>query len=306
VLRYIIRRLIQIIPTLFGVSVAIFLFVRAIPGNPAVVMAGLNANAAAIHALTIQYGLNRPIPVQYLLFLRHAFTGNFGTSIQNGAPVISVIAFHLMPTVELALFGLGVAVVIGVSAGVFSAVSPNSRLDYSAMTLAMMGISFPPFWLAMGLVAVFAVGLNWLPSGGNGSAAAFILPAISLGLPAAASVARFTRQSMLGAMVSDYVRTARSKGIAEASVILKHALKNALGPVLTIIGLQFGFLLGGVVVIEVVFAWPGLGSLLVNSVEARDYPVIQALMLLFALEFVLASLIVDIAYAFVDPQVTYD
>lgn len=303
---YFLRRLLQIVPTIFGVSVLAFLFVHAIPGNPAVVMAGPNASTATIRSLSIQFGLNRPLVVQYWYFIANAVTGHFGNSLGDGQPVTKIIGYHFMPTVELAFFGLGLAVVIGVLAGVLSAVKRNSSLDYTVMTLSMMGVSFPAFWLAMMLTALFAVHFRWLPSGGDNGWTSFILPVISLGTSGAASIARFTRQSMVTTLTSDYVRTGRAKGVRESMLVFKHAFKNALGPIITIIGIQFGFLLGGAVVVEVVYAWPGLGNLLITAVESRNYPVIQTLLLLFSLEFILASLLVDVAYAIVNPRVRYD
>jgi len=303
---YLVRRVLQIIPTIIGVSILAFLFIHAIPGNPAIVMAGPNASTQTIHNLSVQFGLDRPLIEQYWYFLVNAVHGQFGTSFGDGQPVTKIIGYHFMPTVELAFFGLGLAVVIGVGAGIISAVRRNSTLDYTVMTLSMMGVSFPAFWLAMMLIALFAVRLHALPSGGDAGWTSFILPVISLGTSGAASIARFTRQSMVTTLTSDYVRTGRAKGVRESALILKHAFKNALGPIITIIGIQFGFLLGGAVVVEVVYAWPGLGNLLITSVESRNYPVIQTLLLLFSLEFILASLLVDIAYAIVNPRVRYD
>ncbi len=303
---YFLRRVLQIIPTIFGVSVLAFLFVHAIPGNPAIFLAGPNASTATIHALTVQFGLDKPLAVQYWYFLINAVHGDFGKSLGDGQPVLRIIGYHFMPTVELAFFGLGLAVVIGILAGIASAVRRNTSLDYTVMTLSMMGVSFPAFWLAMMLIALFAVHFHLLPSGGDQGWKSFILPVISLGTSGAASIARFTRQSMVTTLTSDYVRTGRAKGLRESILIFKHAFKNALGPIITIIGIQFGFLLGGAVVVEVVYAWPGLGNLLITSVEMRNYPVIQTLLLLFALEFILASLLVDVAYALVNPRVRYD
>jgi glutathione transport system permease protein len=304
--RFIVRRLIHLIPTLFGVSVAVFLFVHAIPGSPAIVLAGPNATASMIHAITLQMGLNQPLPVQYVIFLVQAVRGDFGNSLLNGEPTVQLIAYHFMPTAELALAALGIAVVVGVLAGVIAAAHRGSRLDLATMTATTMGISLPPFWLAMLLVAIFAVALRWVPAAGDDGIASFILPAVSLAAPAAAGIARYTRSSVVSALVSDHVRTARSKGVSEAGVLLRHGLRTALLPIVTVIGLQFAFVISGAVVIEVVFAWPGIGMLLINAVESRDYPTIQTLMLLFALEFVFASLCVDILYAVLDPRIQYD
>lgn len=305
-LRYIVRRIWQLVPILFGVSVVIFLFVRAIPGDPAIVLAGPDATPQDIAILRSRMGLDRPLPVQYAYFLRNLLHGDLGTSLRSGAPVTQEIAAHIGPTVELALAATAIAAVIGLTAGVLSAVRRNTWLDYAVMMSAMFGISFPSFWLGLLLITVFAVTLGWLPSSGNDSWTSLILPAVTLGAPAAASIARFTRSSMLNVLQADYVRTARSKGLPETAVVMRHALRNALITVITVVGLQFGFLMGGSVVVESVFAWPGIGRLLVDSIASRDYPVIQALMLLFSLQFVLISLLVDVLNALVDPRVSYD
>lgn len=304
--RFLVRRVLQMIPTLFGVSVAIFLFVRMIPGDPAVVMAGPNATAAVIAALRIQMGLNQPLPVQFAYYIGGLLHGNLGRSLVSQVPVTHLIAIHFMPTFELAVWGMVLAVVLGILAGVVSAVRRNSRLDYSVMTASMMGISFPSFWLGMGLIAIFAVSFHLVPAEGNVGWSSYILPSVTLGTAGAAAIARFTRQSMVATLTSDYIRTARSKGLRETVVVMRHAVKNALAPVITVVGLQFGFLLGGSIVVEDVFSWPGLGNLLIQSVESRDYSTVQALMLLFTLEFIVASLLVDVTYAVVDPRIRYE
>lgn len=294
------------IPILFGVSLLIFLFVRMIPGDPARLMAGPQATPEEIELVRQDLGLDKPPLQQYLGYMNKALRGDFGKSMASRRPVAVEIGEKLMPTFELAAVSMGIAIGIGLAAGVTSAVRRNSWLDYTAMVGALVGISVPAFWLGLMLMYFFAVGLKLVPPFGYGTWQHYILPAVTLGVGAAASIARFTRASMLEVLGQDYIRTARAKGLAEAKVNLMHALKNAMIPVITVTGLQFGFLLGGTVVIESVFAWPGIGRLLVQAVEGRDYPVIQTLMLLFALQFVLINLVVDLLYAAVDPRISYE
>ena len=304
--RYALRRLLQTIPILFGVSILIFLFVRAIPGDPAVILAGPDATAQDVTILRERLGLDRSLPEQYGIFIWGLLRGDLGNSLRTGAPVTQEIGLRLGPTLELAATAIGIAIVVGLMAGVVSAVYRNTWVDYTTMVGAMMGISFPSFWLGLMLMSLFAVQLRWLPSSGRTTGASLVLPAVTLGLSAAASIARFTRASMLQVLHSDFIRTARAKGVTELGVNLRHALGNALIPVITVVGLQFGFLLGGSVVVESVFSWPGVGRLLVDAIGMRDYPVIQALMLLFSLQFMLISLLVDLAYGLADPRVRYE
>jgi glutathione transport system permease protein len=304
--RYVLRRLVQMIPILFGVSILIFLFVRMIPGDPARLMAGPQATLEEIALVRSDLGLDRPPVEQYFDFMGKAFRGDFGKSMRTRLPVIHEINLRLMPTVKLAVVSMAVAIAIGLTAGVVSAVKRNSWIDYLSMIGALIGVSVPSFWLALMMMWLLAVQWRWLPVFGYGELKHYVMPAFTLGVGAAASIARFTRASMLEVLGQDYTRTARAKGLPEANVNLKHALKNALIPVITVTGLQFGFLLGGTVVIESVFQWPGLGSLLINAVEGRDYPVIQTLMLFFALQFVLINLVVDLLYAAIDPRISYE
>ena len=303
--QYVVRRLIHLVPILLGVSVLIFLFVRMIPGDPARLMAGPQATLQEIAVVRSDLGLDKAPLEQYFDYMSKALRGNFGKSMQTRLPVTKEIGLRFWPTIQLAAVSMLVAIIIGVSAGIVSAVRRNSVWDYTAMVSALVGVSLPSFWLALMMMYLFAVKWRMLPTFGYGTWKHFVMPAITLGMGAAAAIARFTRASMLEVLGQDYVRTAHAKGVHQTKVYLKHALKNAMIPVITITGLQFGFLLGGAVVIEYVFQWPGLGTLLVNSVNGRDYPVIQTLMLFFALQFVLINLLVDMLYAAIDPRIHY-
>ena len=294
------------IPILFGVSVVIFLFVRMIPGDPARLMAGPQATPQEIQLVREDLGLDQPPVEQYFDFMGKALQGDFGKSMRTRLPVTKEIGLRLGPTVNLAVVSMLVAVVMGLSAGVISAVKRNTWLDYTAMVSALLGVSIPSFWMALMMMYLLAVKWQLLPVFGYGSWKHYVMPAITLGVGAAASIARFTRASMLEVLNQDYIRTARAKGLPETKVNLWHALKNAMIPVITVTGLQFGFLLGGTVVIESVFAWPGLGRLLVEAVDGRDYPVIQTLMLFFSLQFVVINLAVDLLYAAIDPRISYE
>jgi glutathione transport system permease protein len=304
--RYTVRRLIQMIPILFGVSVIIFLFVRMIPGDPARLMAGPQATQQEIQLVREDLGLDRPAMQQYFDYMGKAFQGNFGKSMRTRLPVTTEIGLRLGPTVKLAVVSMAVAVVIGLSAGIISAVKRNTWIDYVSMVGALIGVSMPSFWMALMMMWLLSVHWQWLPVFGYGEWKHYVMPAVTLGFGAAASIARFTRASMLEVLSLDYIRTARAKGLTDNRVNLLHALKNAMIPVITVTGLQFGFLLGGTVVIESVFAWPGLGRLLVDAVDGRDYPVIQTLMLFFSVQFVVINLVVDLLYAAIDPRISYE
>lgn len=304
--QYILRRLVLVIPVLIGVSVVVFWMVRAIPGDPARVIAGEAASEETLERIREQYGLNeRPI-VQYGIFVKNALQGDFGRSIRSRRPVVDEISTRLWPTLELAAGSLLVAVAIGVTAGVLSAVRPNSIVDAGSMFVALVGISMPVFWLGLMFMYVFSYRLELFPTVGRGTWSHLVLPSLTLGLSSAAIIARMTRSSMLEVLRRDYVRTARAKGLHERMVVLKHAFRNALIPIITVTGLQLGTLLGGAVLTESVFAWPGIGRLMVDSIVARDYPVVQAAVLVVALSFILINLLVDVLYAYVDPTIRYD
>jgi glutathione transport system permease protein len=302
---YFIKRLLGLTPTLLIVAVLVFLFVHMLPGDPAVLAAGQDADQAAVELVRRDLGLDKPLPEQFVNFFRNMVTGDLGKSLRTRRPVSTEISERFLPTLTLTLASMGWAVAFGMSIGVASAVFRNRWPDRGGMTLAVSGISFPSFALGMLLMQVFSVKLGWLPTVGADSWKHYILPSITLGAAVAAVMARFTRASLVEVIQEDYVRTARAKGLQERVVILRHALRNALIPVVTMMGLQFGFLLGGSIVVESVFNWPGLGRLLVDSVNSRDYPVIQALVLLFSLEFILINLVVDLVYGLINPTIRY-
>ncbi|MFU9137780.1 glutathione ABC transporter permease GsiC [Erwinia tasmaniensis] len=304
-LNYFIRRLLGLIPTLLIVAVLVFLFVHMLPGDPARLVAGPEADATVVTLVRHQLGLDQPITHQFWHFITHALQGDFGQSMVTKRPVSTEIAQRFFPTLWLTLSSMVWSVILGMAIGIISAVWRNKWPDKLGMTLAVSGISFPAFALGMLLMQVFSVQLGWLPTVGADGWRHYILPSITLGAAVAAVMARFTRASFVEVMQEDYMRTARAKGVRETWVIVKHGLRNAMIPVVTMMGLQFGFLLGGSIVVEVVFNWPGLGRLLVDSVEMRDYPVVQAEVLLFSLEFILINLIVDMLYAAINPAIRY-
>ncbi|WP_313437292.1 glutathione ABC transporter permease GsiC [Atlantibacter hermannii] len=302
---YVIKRLLGLIPTLFIVAVLVFLFVHLLPGDPARLIAGPEADAQVIDMVRSQLGLDKPLWSQFLHYMGNVLQGDFGNSLVSRRPVSEEIASRFMPTLWLTLASMVWAVLFGLTAGVIAAVWRNRWPDRLSMTLAVSGISFPAFALGMLLMQVFSVELGWLPTVGADSWQHYILPSITLGAAVSAVMARFTRASFVDVLGEDYIRTARAKGVSERWVVMKHALRNAMIPVVTMMGLQFGFLLGGSIVVEKVFNWPGLGRLLVDSVEMRDYPVIQAEVLLFSLEFILINLVVDVLYAAINPAIRY-
>ncbi|WP_207480069.1 glutathione ABC transporter permease GsiC [Arenibaculum pallidiluteum] len=302
---YLIRRLIGTVPVILVISLLVFAFVHLLPGDPARLVAGPDATAQDVAAVRQALGLDRPVWEQYAVFLGNAVQGDFGISLKTRRPVSEEIGERLMPTVWLTVASMAWATVVGLLIGVLSAVKRGRWQDYTGMLLAVSGISFPSFWLGLLLIDAFSVQLGWLPTGGYGTWQHFLMPSLTLGLGVAAVMARFTRSAFIDIAREDYVRTARAKGVPERFVIWKHTLRNALIPVITMVGLQFGFLLGGSIVVETVFSWPGLGRLLVDSVSYRDYPVIQAEILLFSLEFILINLAVDVLYAFANPEIRY-
>ncbi|VVE90575.1 glutathione ABC transporter permease GsiC [Pandoraea bronchicola] len=304
-LTYFLKRLLGLIPTLLIVAVLVFAFVHMLPGDPARLAAGPQADEATVALVRQDLGLDKPLLTQFTNFITHAVRGDFGLSMRSKQPVSEEIGSRFMPTLWLTLVSMIWSVVIGMGLGVASAVWRNRWPDRLGMTFAVSGISFPAFALGMLLMQVFSVQLGWLPTMGADSWKSYILPSITLGAAVAAVMARFTRSAFVEVLHEDFVRTARAKGLNEMHVVFKHALRNAMIPVVTMMGLQFGFLLGGSIVVEVVFNWPGLGRLLIDSVEMRDYPVIQALVLLFSLEFILINLVVDVLYAVINPTIRY-
>ena len=304
-LNYFLKRLVGLIPTLLIVAVLVFLFVHMLPGDPARLAAGQDADQATVEIVRKDLGLDRPLPEQFVTFFTHIVQGEFGTSIRSRRPVATEIAERFKPTLFLTLTSMVWAVIFGMAIGITSAVFRNKWPDRLGMTIAVSGISFPAFALGMLLMQIFSVQLGWLPTVGADTWKHYILPSLTLGAGVAAVMARFTRASFVEVIQEDFVRTARAKGLKEKTVIIKHCLRNALIPVVTMMGLQFGFLLGGSIVVEAVFNWPGLGRLLVDAVTMRDYPVIQTLVLLFSLEFILINLIVDLLYGYINPTIRY-
>lgn len=304
-LNYVLKRLLGLIPTLLIVAVLVFLFVHLLPGDPARLIAGPEADAQMIALVRQQLGLDQPLHVQFWHYITHVLQGDFGTSMVSRRPVSEEIASRFLPTLWLTITSMIWAVLFGMAIGIAAAVWRNRWPDRVGMTLAVTGISFPAFALGMLLMQIFSVDLGWLPTVGADSWQHYILPSLTLGAAVASVMARFTRSSFVDVLSEDYMRTARAKGVSETWVVLKHGLRNAMIPVVTMMGLQFGFLLGGSIVVEKVFNWPGLGRLLVDSVDMRDYPVIQAEVLLFSLEFILINLVVDVLYAAINPAIRY-
>jgi glutathione transport system permease protein len=302
---YLFKRLLGLLPTLLLVAVLVFLFVHMLPGDPARLAAGPDADQQTVELVRKDLGLDKPLARQFVDFFGRMAHADFGRSLRTKRPVSTEIAERFMPTLLLTLTSMAWSVVFGMAIGIASAVYRNRWPDRLGMTLAVSGISFPAFALGMLLMEIFSVYLGWLPTVGADSWRHYILPSITLGAGVAAVMARFTRASFVEVVHEDFVRTARAKGLDERVVILKHCLRNALIPVVTMMGLQFGFLLGGSIVVETVFNWPGLGRLLVDAVTMRDYPVIQTLVLLFSLEFILINLVVDLLYGFINPTIRY-
>ena len=303
---YIVRRLLLLGPVLLGVSLASFGLLQLVPGDPAIILAGQEATQEVLAQIRHEHGLDQPRAVQYLVYLSNALRGNLGISIQSRQPVSTLIAERFPFTLRLAFLAILVSAVLGVVAGVIAATHRNSPVDLAALLASLAGISMPIFWLGLLAMLLFSVRLQWLPAGGSGTLAHLVLPAVVLGASSSAVIARMTRASMLEVLRQDYTRTARAKGVGERSVIYRHALKNAMIPILTVFGLEFGYNLGGAVLTETVFSLPGIGRLVVEGIFARDYPVVQGTMLVVATTFVLVNLLTDIAYAFVDPRIRYD
>jgi glutathione transport system permease protein len=304
-LNYFLKRLLGLIPTLLIVAVLVFLFVHLLPGDPARLAAGQDADAATVAMVRHELGLDLPLPQQFIAFFSRMLHGDFGVSIRTNRPVLDEIAARFMPTFLLTVTSMVWSTLFGLVIGILSAVYRNRWPDRLGMTIAVSGISFPAFALGMMLMQVFSVKLGWFPTVGADTWRSYVLPSVTLGAGVAAVMARFTRASFVEVVQEDFVRTARAKGLNEPIVVLKHCLRNALIPVVTMMGLQFGFLLGGSIVVEAVFNWPGLGRLLVDAVNSRDYPIIQTLVLLFSLEFILINLVVDMLYGLINPTIRY-
>lgn len=307
---YILRRLGLMIFILLGVSVITFSMMHLVPGDPAEVIAmeryGEEITAETIEFVRAEFGLDQPVYLQYFNWLTNVLQGDLGYSFRTDRPVLDEILARLPATLQLALAGMLIALVIAIPVGIISATRQYSAVDNISMFGALLGVSMPNFWLGLLLIMFFSVHLGWLPVFGRGGIEHLILPAITLGTGMAAITTRLIRSSMLEVLGQDYIRTARAKGLKEKVVIYKHALKNAMIPVVTIVGLQFAFLLEGAVIVEVIFAWPGIGRLLVDSIFARDFMLIQGCILFIAAMFVLVNLLVDVSYAYLDPKIRYE
>jgi ABC-type dipeptide/oligopeptide/nickel transport system permease component len=305
-LRYLVRRLLLTIPVLLGVATLVFALIHFIPGDPAQAMLGEGASPEDVEQLRDRLGLNRPLVVQYGSFLRGLLRADLGVSLRNDQPVTEQILERMPATAELAFAAMLVAVVIALPLGIVAAVWRGTAIDFSAMTLSLVGISVPNFWLGPLLAILFAVELGWLPVGGRGTLAHLVLPAFTLGAALAAILARMTRASLLEELREPYVLAARAKGVSRARAVLRHAFRNSLIPIVTILGLQFGVVLTGAVITETIFAWPGIGRLLIQSISFRDYPTVQGCVLLIAITYVGVNLITDLTYGFLDPRIRVD
>jgi ABC-type dipeptide/oligopeptide/nickel transport system permease component len=292
-------------PVLLAVVTLVFLMLHVMPGDPARLALGAEASVQDVARLRTKLGLDQPIYRQYANFLGGLLHGDLGTSYVTGRPVINEAWEALTYTIQLALVALAISVLLGIPLGVAAATRPNSIISDTAMALSVLGVSIPAFWLGLLLMLVFALWLDLLPSAGAGSWKNIILPGITLATWSLGTVARMTRASMIEVIGSDYIRTARAKGLGEATVVWSHALRNALIPIITMIGLRLGYMMGGAVATETVFSWPGLGRYIVSAILARDYPSVQVGILLFSISFLVINLLVDIAYAMVDPRIKY-
>jgi len=332
--RYIAKRLLLLIPVLLGVSILSFALIHLAPGDPSRTIAGDRASPQIIKAMQEKYGLDKPIIVQYWLWLRHVLRGDFGRSIVTNERILVEIIDRLPNTVELTFVAMFIAIAVGAIAGIISASRQYSMLDYTTMGIALFGVSMPVFWLGIMLMMIFGVFLRWLPLGGRidtlipfqritglylldsvitwnwkafvSSLRYLILPSVALATIPMATIARVTRSSMLEVLRQDFIRTERAKGLSERLVIYKHAARNALLPVITVIGLNFGLLLAGAILTETIFSWPGIGRYVVKAVQMRDYPAVQGCVLFFAFMFVVVNLITDILYAYIDPRIKYE
>ena len=325
-LQYTIRRLLLFVPVIAGVLLVVFLTVRLVPGDPATILVGPEGTPEDRARITRVLGLDKPLPLQFGIYVWKAIQGDFGRSIFLGSDVMKLVLTALPATLELAVLALLMTILIAVPLGIIAARNPNTLLDYSATILALLGVSMPLFWFGVLAILLFSLQLGWLPSFGRGpgllpalsglfSGSSWtevwlalkhaLLPALTLAFGSVALVARLVRSAMLEVLNLDYVRTARAKGLGERVVVNKHALRNALLPVITIMGLQFGALLGGAVITETIFAWPGLGRLVVNAISQRDFPVIQGSVIFIAAAISVVNLLVDLSYAFINPKIRY-
>jgi peptide/nickel transport system permease protein len=303
---YLVRRLILFVPTILVALTLVFVIFRLVPGDPARLMAGDMATEETIETIRREMGLDRSIPAQYWTYLTDMARGDLGRSRVYQQSVVTPLLDRLPQTLLLAGAAMLIALVVGVTAGVVAALRPGSWIDHLSMITAVGGVSLPSFWLGLLLITLFSVRLDLLPVAGFTNKWGIVLPAVTLAANQMAVLARMTRSTMLGIMNQDYIRTARAKGLREQSVVAAHALQNAMIPTMTVAGMQLGYLLGGSLVVETVFAWPGLGRLMMDSIQQRDYPMIQAIVLVYAVLMLAVNLMVDLLYALVDPRVRYD
>ena len=301
---YVLRRLWQAVLVLFGVSIVVFMILH-LTGDPAALLLPPDATAEDVARFRTAMGFDDPWIVQYGRFLKGALRGNFGESLRHGEPAMDLVLERLPATFQLAGAGLLLALCLAIPAGIISAVKRNTAIDYFSTVVALLGQAMPTFWLGIMLILVFSVRLNWLPSSGRGDIQHLVLPAVTLGLFTTARITRLTRSGMLEVLGQDYIRTARAKGVSESPVVWKHALKNASIPIVTIVGIELGTLLGGSVITETIFAWPGVGRLSVQAIFNRDYPVVQAAVFILASTFVVVNFLVDIVYTYLDPRIRF-
>ena len=312
--KYILRRLVQMIPVLFIVSIAIFAIIHLIPGNPAEIMAGPNATDEQLTALRRQYGLDQPLWLQYFIWLQNILSGNLGKSFINDFPVGRLIALRIPATVELAIASALIGALIALPLGIFAALRPGSLIDFVTTLFSALSFAIPGFWLAILLILLFSLQFKWLPPSGRPDFSeapiehlkALIMPALTLGIAMAAKLTRYLRSSMLDVLDQDYTRTARAKGLREQLDVLRHFLRNALIPVITVFGLQMGDLLSGAIIIESIFAWPGIGRLTIQAIGWRDYSVLQASVMFIVVAFLLVNLLTDVTYSLIDPRIRYE
>jgi len=304
--RFLVRRLLLTIPVLLGVATLVFSLIHFIPGDPAQAMLGDSAAPEDIAELRERLGLDRPLYVQYLTFLNGLGRGDLGVSLRTNRPVAQEIAARMPATFQLAVAAMCLAVLVAIPLGIIAAVRAGTGVDYAATTVALLGISIPNFWAGPVLAIVFAVSLGWLPVSGSGTPAHLVLPAITLGAPLAAVLARMTRASVIEELRELYMLAARARGLSRSRAVLRHAFRNSLIPIVTVFGLQMGAVLTGAVITETIFAWPGVGRLLIQSITFRDYPLVQGCILMIAVTYVAMNLLTDLAYGFLDPRIRYE
>jgi peptide/nickel transport system permease protein len=304
--RFLIKRLLLTVPVLIGIATLVFLMLHLVPGDPAQMMLGESAPPSDVADLRTRLGMDRPLYIQYGSFMKGVATGDLGTSFRTNRPVTALIAERMPATFELAFASMFVAILIAVPLGIVAAVFAGGWIDHVATTLALVGISVPNFWLGPLLAILFSIELGWFPVSGRDSVGSLVLPAITLGAPLAAILARTTRASVIEELGEQYVLAARARGVSRTRAVLAHAFRNSLIPIVTVAGLQFGSVLTGAVITETIFAWPGIGRLLIQSINSRDYPAVQGCILLIAVTYVAMNVLVDVAYGWLDPRIRYE